>query len=538
MQKVTAYDMPVAIALPRSWAEFPKQVKSTFYWWIPDGTFVDLDPVDITFPPYDFNAYLIGDKRTSAATTAITKLVSQDLSSLAPNVVELVRNMRWNKKDVMDMMREWRKTGDSLRDVACRWLQANPNSWSSWLPDKTKCFPGFGLYNTKLEAFTNIRNDPNDLSFLECRACVSGRHSEQMEDDKGMTYECKPCEPGTSQPSGAALVCEPCQLGEYQNNSGSQSCNRCDIGQYQDQKGSSWCHSCDGGTTLGFGSISRADCGCPAGYINVESNASNLSCVECGEGFDCPALSTLTSLISGSSTLGDQFVPSVRENFYSVPEDPLAAYRCLGEFRCPGGAPGSCSSSLQGTACTDCPQGQSWSNETCTECTTWQIFGWVAAIVLVCTGLIVSYYALTSQSTAKASVLFTTTCAFGMTINALQSVGIIGMMTVKFPANLTGIYEFFQIFLLDIDSLGFGCIAGGFVPLRYIASACFFPGAVLYLLVCQRASYCLPFEYRWAGPKTWSCIGAVLQVGTCGDLGGLCEVYQVKSTEFLEQKSF
>ena len=124
----------------------------------------------------------------------------------------------------------------------------------------------------------------NDSTFLECRACESGRFSSRLDDKQGLTYQCRPCEPGSSQPSGAALSCDPCQLGEYQNSSGSQSCLRCDIGFYQDRRGSPTCRQCPGGTTLGFGSVSLADCGCKAGFINVESGIDNLSCVECGEG--------------------------------------------------------------------------------------------------------------------------------------------------------------------------------------------------------------------------------------------------------------
>ncbi|CAE7627877.1 unnamed protein product [Symbiodinium sp. CCMP2456] len=511
MQKVTAFDMPIAIGVARNWAEMPLRVKSTFYWWVPDATFLDLDPVGITFPPYDFNAYMRGDKRTAAASSAITKLVSQDLSTLAPNVEEFIRGLRFNMNDVMNMMRDKKATGDSHTDVACRWLQSNPESWASWLPDKTKCFPGFGLYDTDRMQFASSRNDS---TFLECRACESGRFSSRLDDEQGLTYECRPCEPGTSQPSGAALSCDPCQLGEYQNSSGSQSCLRCDIGFYQDRRGSSTCRQCPGGTTLGFGSVSLADCGCKAGFINVESGIDNLSCVECGEGLVCPALASRESLLSGTSALGEQFVPKLLENFYSQADDPLAVFRCIGDLRCPGGKPGSCAGGLQGTACTYCQEGKTWDEEKgCTGCSPLQMLGWIAGVAMVCSGLIVAYYALTSQNTAKASVLFTTACAFGMTITALQSVGIIGMMTVALPEGIAGIYAFLQVFLLDIDSLGFSCLAGNIVPLRYIASASFFPAIVLYLLICRKLSGLLPSKWRWEASKTWSTVGAMLQVG-------------------------
>eukprot|EP00439_Symbiodinium_sp_Y106_P051899 s2250_g6.t3 len=439
MQKVTAFHMPIAIGVARNWAEMPLHVQSTFYWWVPDATFLDLDPVGITFPPYDFNAYMRGDKRTAAASSAITKLVSQDLSTLAPNVEEFIRGLRFNMNDVMDMMRDKKATGDSHIDVACRWLQSNPQSWASWLPDKTKCFPGFGLYDTDRMEFA-LRSPAIHASWVSIRTAPAVK---------------------------AAF-----------------------------------------GATLASTRIEEA------GFINVESGIDNLSCVECGEGLDCPALASRESLLSGASALGEQFVPKLLENFYSQAEDPLAVFRCMGDLRCPGGRPGSCAGGLQGTACTYCQEGKTWDDEKgCTECSPLQMLGWIAGVAMVCIGLIVAYYALTSQNTAKASVLFTTACAFGMTITALQSVGIIGMMTVALPEGIAGIYAFLQVFLLDIDSLGFSCLAGNIVPLRYIASASFFPAIVLYLLICRKLSGLLPSKWRWEGSKTWSTVGAMLQVG-------------------------
>ena len=204
------------------------------------------------------------------------------------------------------------------------------------LPDKTKCFPGFGLYDTDRGAFTQSRNG---TSFLECRACESGRYSSRLKDEKGLTHACKECAPGTSQSSGAALSCELCQLGEYQNSSGSQSCNRCNIGFYQDQKGSPLCRQCPSGTTLGFGSVAMTDCGCQNGYIKVETGPVNWSCEKCGEGLHCPSLGTQDGLVSGNSMLGRQFVPELLKNYHSTADNPLAVYRCQGDSHCPGGIP-------------------------------------------------------------------------------------------------------------------------------------------------------------------------------------------------------
>ena len=167
-------------------------------------------------------------------------------------------------------------------DSQGRWLQSNP-SWQDWLPDRTKCSPGFGLYDTTQDTFIGTRADP---TFLECRACVSGRYSARLHDATGITHVCEFCAPGSSQASGAALQCEPCQAGKSQNNSGSQDCNRCRIGEYQDEPGSSSCKPCSGGTTLGLGSTTLQDCGCPTGFIDASESTANLSCIGCGEGRD------------------------------------------------------------------------------------------------------------------------------------------------------------------------------------------------------------------------------------------------------------
>ena len=75
--------------------------------------------------------------------------------------------------------------------------------------------------------------------------------------------------------------------------------------------------------------------------------------------------------------------------------------------------------------------------------------------MLIFVFLTFAYYAMTSKVTAKASVLFTTTCAFGMLISLLQSIGIIGMMTVDWLVDLNGFFSYFQVLLLDLDSFGF-----------------------------------------------------------------------------------
>ena len=65
MQKSTIFQIPMAIGVALSWAtytEFPFwHPKSHFYWWIPDPTFLELQPLQMIFPPHDRIAYSKGD---------------------------------------------------------------------------------------------------------------------------------------------------------------------------------------------------------------------------------------------------------------------------------------------------------------------------------------------------------------------------------------------------------------------------------------------------------------------------------------------
>ncbi|CAJ1437912.1 unnamed protein product [Effrenium voratum] len=217
MVKATLWNMPVAVTVAANWASFtqlPLKHDSIFYWWTPDPTFLELSPAAILFPPYDETAWSKGDKSTGSHMGSIDKYVSKDLVLLAPNVQELISNFRIDLGNLDNMLLENKISGEAMEDTACRWLKNNPGSWDTWLPDVTKCFPGFGLYSSETNTFVPNRQN---FSSVACIACESGRFSKQFIDDKGVTFVCEICPIGTSQPSGASLSCEPCSPGEYQD---------------------------------------------------------------------------------------------------------------------------------------------------------------------------------------------------------------------------------------------------------------------------------------------------------------------------------
>eukprot|EP00913_Durusdinium_trenchii_P025948 g24346.t1 len=111
LQKATFFHMPIAWAAAKAWSDFtsiPSELNVTFFWWVPDPTFLRLAPVPI--------AYLL------------------------------------DMEDVNSIMLKKMNSDMSYFDAACEWLHANNEIWQAWLPDKTKCFERFGLYNEKEDA--------------------------------------------------------------------------------------------------------------------------------------------------------------------------------------------------------------------------------------------------------------------------------------------------------------------------------------------------------------------------------------------------
>ena len=327
-----------------------------------------------------------------------------------------------------------------------------------------------------------------------------------------MTYICEACPAGTSQSSGASLQCDACGFGEFQNELGQQSCKRCPVGRYQDAKGGPECKLCpDNAKTLGLGQVSILACGCKTGYIDTSELQGNLTCQKCLDGLNCPEFGTVASLTAGQHSLSGADVPDVQEGYFVSIDQPLQVYKCGKIQHCPGGLPGQCNGGLVGTPCAECPADMTESGGKCIQCEAWKRVAWVGSICFCFFVLTCAYYLLTSKVTAKASVLFTTSCAFGMLISLLQSIGIIGMMTVEWPVDVKGFMSFFYFFLLDLDSFGFACVAGANTPLRYSVSVVAFPLGIGWLLLNWAVSQLIPRK-AWDKTKTASAIGQFLQV--------------------------
>lgn len=441
----------------------------------------------------------------------MNSIVSADLAVLAPFVEAFVDKLDLPIAEMNKMLLDQKNTGDTWRNVTCRWVTANRAIWQKWIPDESECFPGFGLYDHVLQGFTDSR--VNATNKVVCQACPPGMFSQKLEDNKGVTYVCVACGKGTSQSSGASLACAPCKTGEYQDELQSTECKRCDFGTYQDQTGQEACKACPASTrTLGFGSVAEADCGCPEKYIDIDRSGA-FECVKCSEGMKCPALSQLDDLENGNSTNGEQFTPKIMQGYYSTITSPTEVFLCTSATNCPGGPPGTCAGGLVDIPCSQCAEGMTWTGSLCEDCAGWRQALWALAVLGIFAFLVMAYYLTTSKVTAKATVLFATTASFGMLVMAMQNLGLIGMMTVEWPISLQGLFSICQFLLLDIDSYGFSCIAGQSEPVRYLLSALIFPLGVAWMALCYALSKLFPKKHHWEGPKVCSTMGAFLQLG-------------------------
>ena len=488
MQKATAHNMPVALAVGSGWGNYTSlflDYPSLTYWWEPDPTFLAVDPVRVVFPPADPAAWLRGDVSTDAVDVEISKQVSQDLSRLAPDVEAMLSNFNINLNTMKALLLEQLESQDGWPEVACRWLQANEPTWRRWIPDNSECSAGYGMFNEQEERFVSSRADP---SSIRCKPCLAGHASEVLLDDAGTTHVCTQCVPGTHQAVGFSLTCDPCPAGEYQDEPGGATCKRCPIGWYQDVVGQKACKACpESSTTVGLGSLSISECGCKPNTINVLKSVTSFQCAACGRGLSCPLSSSITTLREGQASLGEDFTPKLVTGFFSTAEEPLSIWECRPKSMCPGGKPGDCRG-LEGLPCARCPDGQTLIDGSCQDCRAGAFVPVLVVVPLGLAALVGAYYLLNNPVTTRASPFVAVLLSAGFAVNILQVVAIFGMMTLQWSSEFEATSGALQIFMLDLQTFSPSCILGA-NPVRVFLLRCLiFPALVLWLLICYFAS--------------------------------------------------
>ncbi|CAE7226708.1 Gabbr2 [Symbiodinium natans] len=406
----------------------------------------------------------------------------------------------------------WSSTGITwLADVV--WSSTNSSqaiSCSSGTCDMSTAFIPADRSN-RCPAGTTWKNE------LGCDACPLGRFAaagmDQCEpcrlgsfsNESGLA-ECRVCPAGSVGKAQGAEQCSICNEGFFMNESGSSQCRKCYEGTFADESGLTQCRECPAGRTTNFqGALDAQACTCNGDLWEGQcfrcGDATRFErgkCVTCQDGLHCE----------------EGEAPVILPGFYATPDLPYDVYKCIPADKCPGPTPGACAGGRIGVPCTRCPDGLSFEDGICSPCGNLSTAGWVAAMLFGMLALVIGYYLMNSAATAKVSMLFATTCVLSMTITMLQSVGIVGMISFDWPSELSWIFDAMNLFLLDIDSLGFDCVAGNPIN-RYGFSVAALPCALLWIMVAGLISRVLPFiphHRRFELSKTLSTMGQVIQV--------------------------
>eukprot|EP00435_Cladocopium_sp_Y103_P073637 s233_g44.t1 len=358
-----------------------------YFYWEPAVTFYDENPV-MVLPMGNGNSV---EPRT---------VVSTDLQRLAPDVRLLLSNIRFSLEDIHEMMSygsqpigpeinpsegdlenttvalvagpsQW-ISGD-IFEGACRWVQSNSATWIEWIPVRTSCLPGQGLYQASsfewldsdtvanIEYVTSIES----IESIECRACPPGRFSFQISD----TAICRPCDVGQIQPSYSSEACQQCPPGSYAG-SGESSCTKCPQGEYQDLSGASSCKKCAPGQTTLQGSRDIKDCVCEAGTIAATTTSTGN--LQTTNGSIHAGIETTKCLNCSVGLLCENDIALQLKGFWAVwgeSSDSLSVFQCRDALQCPGGDVGTCAAGREGRACGSCITGfAAQFDGTCAKC--------------------------------------------------------------------------------------------------------------------------------------------------------------------------
>ncbi|CAL1139055.1 unnamed protein product [Cladocopium goreaui] len=99
-----------------------------------------------------------------------------------------------------------------------------------------------------------------------------------------------------------------------------------------------------------------------------------------------------------------------------------------------------------------------------------------------------------------------------MTMTLLQTVGLVGIVKMKWPEYMEPLMDFASLFMLDLRALNLSC--WGFKPfMSYINSVLLWPGALLWLSLCGAISRLLPLKYHFERAKALSTGGQIFQIG-------------------------
>merc|ERR1719409_1451388 len=501
------YDMPIAL-IDTTWGgyvEAPKKARVPFYWWYPDTTFDG--GIKIQFPehnPSDFKDHVL---KSAMQTTTLQKFVWQHIGAAdnggGAKIEYLLQRVAVYKSEI-DIAMIRMAAGDSVRDIACSFVQDYEARWREWID--VSCGVGEGLLNgtcVPCEGGSYSRYDaPTKNRF--CTPCVAGTYctvgaTVPVPCDPG--HRCgdnsarpQPCDPGFEQPragqdhclpcrdgfansAAGAERCSPCPLGyvaqQAEDGSGATQCEACPVSSFAPELNSSACTPCSGGRETRLLAARGADeCVCAPGSYALRGEP---NCVPCVEGLDCAEYGAAPRLHVGytSLTVESDSTASVSGQGSVVLFSEPVLYRCKHKSACSGGAIARapedparfrCAERRTGIACGQCKPGTyelvGDGADTCADCKPPDVAPFIVACFLLLNVLVVVHL-LTNRSTARVSTsLLFVVSILTVTLTALQDYMIFSSIKVDWDSPIKEILHGMGLMAFNLEVLRFACVVG------------------------------------------------------------------------------
>ncbi|CAJ1424611.1 unnamed protein product [Effrenium voratum] len=435
MQKAAAWRLPWAIAIAKNLNFMSRLGDEPVIWHgqSPTADNLNLKPVFLQFPAFNQELFEQGFRTHEDPAWPYSKLVTRDLERWLPDVREMLQRSWWTVEEAEEFQLKVQQQRRTPEEVACTWLR-NQDRWHSWIPRKSSCFYGQGLFDLSTQTFQRNRSNES-----VCRTCLPGTHSSGIWDVLGSTAECRPCSPGFSQPSVGSRECTQCPPGTFSAGDGAVVCEVCPQGTFQDKFGKSSCVQCATGTTTLIRSASRSeDCECSPGlYLDGDT------CRVCPKGLECTGGRTPPKQLAGM--------------YAELHDGSFSVFLCKQHHHCPEGPPGSCVLGRVRRGCSSCKAGtQSSSDGSCVECKPWEVATWLLLLAMIGAGLKAVKWIGTNFRKAALTVAVLGVM-FGQVVVCMQSVEAIAQFSLDLTDPAKTLLELLSVFSLDIDRLHLSC---------------------------------------------------------------------------------
>jgi uncharacterized membrane protein len=419
------------------------------------------------------------------------------------NIIYMLERLAIYDSEIAQLM-EQVGSGMPVEDAACGFARNYETRWRSWIPqninwcevdemtdketgecvtckegyvptsDVSACIPcSAGYYCRK--GSKPLLCDPGfycpeaSVSQLPCKEGTANSLAGSNSDSA-----CLKCGPGTFMDKEGRSVCKNCAPGTFQDILGQPSCKQCAIGFYQTDEAKPACEACPATFTTKYpATTTPLDCTCVLMYF---WNQADDVCEPCQNGGECPGGFEPPTVWEDSYGVyvgspspqhvkdkkAGKYIP-VKEAFSKLKIYSCRSGQCLTE-------PETCPEKRTGIACAICEAGYYASD--CRLCGsgdgTFVIL--VLIIVLAPFGMWSGAVLSSRPYAAKSTAAFAMASTFGIMALFMQMLGMMTGFNVSWPFKFDVLFGIANIFLLDLESLGIGCIVGNdFVPQYYVS---------------------------------------------------------------------